>query len=1177
MRKILAALCITLALGISPAFAALPTTITYQGYLTNNTGAALTGAVSMVVSLYAAQTGGSALWMEPHTAVPVTNGIYTVQLGSVDTTLVNKSFDADYWLGVAVNGEAEMTPRLQLASVPTAFRAMSADKLNQACNDGQMLTYTAASSSWSCTTALSIAQGGTGTSTAPTPGGVIYAGSGAALASTAAGTAGQVLTSNGGSAPTWATASGGWTTTGNDINNSNSGSVLIAKNLVLPKQVDATAAVQVLDAGGVAQNFLHAYGASGVASNNLFAGLTAGNTTMTGNSNTGLGGNALKANTSGVYNVAVGYSALGANTSGATNVAIGYKALWDHASGNQNVAIGTYAGWGTNTGQDNTLIGYGAGMYLSGTANSNTFLGNYAGAGYATAPAVTNGVSGQENVAVGLGAGRHLTTGVANIALGVTAGDLITTGNSNIHIGNSGVAADTNTLRLGTVYNGSASPATGQNAAYIAGIYGVTPVLASPQTVVIDSNGQLGSVAASSGGSGTVTSIATSGPLTGGTITTTGTIGIDKATGSVDGYLAATDFAIFDGKQAALTSGTNLKTVGGNSLLGSGDAGAIGIGYGGTGLTTIGTTGKVLTSNGSAASWELTNVGAGYGNTLAGSGALGAYSSGTGNTAIGLNALGASVSAASNTAVGMVALTNATAGPNTAIGASAGQNVTTGMYNSFVGASAGVQTNSGSSNLGLGDNALYTNTTGSNNVALGRWADVSDATASNRIAIGYGATATADNQLVFGSDGTLNATSTLTPPALTQVVPGKDNSASLGSASKRWTGLYLSTPLAVDQGGTGLGTVGTDGQVLTASGGALTWGTPSSGGVTSVSFGTTGLTPATDTTGAVTVAGTLAVANGGTGLTSAGSNGQVLTIVSGAPAWAAAGGGGIISDVNGNTGVGASALQGVNTASNNTAVGKNALSNTMTSASGNTAIGVQALAGVTSGTSNTAVGSSAGSNVGTASYNTFMGYKAGSTAAGGNNVAVGGQALQSATSGTYNVVVGMNAGAAFTTGSYNVAIGDQAGSGIAAGTYNVYLGSNAQSYTEGSTNRIAIGKDAEATADNTAVIGGPELTTVVLGSNASPGNQNSALTSVIPAKTNVASLGSASKLWTDVYIAGKYYGDGSQLTGVVKPTVPSSAGDSCTAGTVVGDDTYIYICVSSGAWIRAAHTAAIWP
>lgn len=81
--------------------------------------------------------------------------------------------------------------------------------------------------------------------------------------------------------------------------------------------------------------------------------------------------------------------------------------------------------------------------------------------------------------------------------------------------------------------------------------------------------------------------------------------------------------------------------------------------------------------------------------------------------------------------------------------------------------------------------------------------------------------------------------------------------------------------------------------------------------VSSISFGSTGLTPATATTGAVTVAGTLAIANGGTNGTSAptagavpygtgtayaftavGTAGQVLTSNgAGAPTWAAASGG----------------------------------------------------------------------------------------------------------------------------------------------------------------------------------------------------------------------------------------------------------------------------------------------
>jgi len=52
---------------------------------------------------------------------------------------------------------------------------------------------------------------------------------------------------------------------------------------------------------------------------------------------------------------------------------------------------------------------------------------------------------------------------------------------------------------------------------------------------------------------GTVTSIATTGPITGGTITGSGTIGITQATTSSNGYLSSTDWNTFNNKQAAIT------------------------------------------------------------------------------------------------------------------------------------------------------------------------------------------------------------------------------------------------------------------------------------------------------------------------------------------------------------------------------------------------------------------------------------------------------------------------------------------------------------------------------------------------------------------------------------------------------------------------------------------------
>jgi len=61
--------------------------------------------------------------------------------------------------------------------------------------------------------------------------------------------------------------------------------------------------------------------------------------------------------------------------------------------------------------------------------------------------------------------------------------------------------------------------------------------------------------------------------------------------------------------------------------------------------------------------------------------------------------------------------------------------------------------------------------------------------------------------------------------------------------------------------------IGTSGYFLTSSGSAPQWTNPNTLAVTSINFGTTGLTPSTSTKGAVTVAGTLVAANGGTGAT----------------------------------------------------------------------------------------------------------------------------------------------------------------------------------------------------------------------------------------------------------------------------------------------------------------------
>ena len=76
-------------------------------------------------------------------------------------------------------------------------------------------------------------------------------------------------------------------------------------------------------------------------------------------------------------------------------------------------------------------------------------------------------------------------------------------------------------------------------------------------------------------------------------------------------------------------------------------------------------------------------------------------------------------------------------------------------------------------------------------------------------------------------------------------------------------------------GATGFINAGSNGYLLTISGGIPTWQAAPATGVTTFSAGTTGLTPNSATTGAITLAGTLATANGGTNLTTFTSGGAM--------------------------------------------------------------------------------------------------------------------------------------------------------------------------------------------------------------------------------------------------------------------------------------------------------------
>jgi hypothetical protein len=83
------------------------------------------------------------------------------------------------------------------------------------------------------------------------------------------------------------------------------------------------------------------------------------------------------------------------------------------------------------------------------------------------------------------------------------------------------------------------------------------------------------------------------------------------------------------------------------------------------------------------------------------------------------------------------------------------------------------------------------------------------------------------------------AAETLTGSTLKSTVTG----SSLTSVGTITSGVWSGTAVAIQKGGTGLTTVGTNGQVLTSNGTSITWATPASSSTSSPTY-TTGLNPA---------------------------------------------------------------------------------------------------------------------------------------------------------------------------------------------------------------------------------------------------------------------------------------------------------------------------------------------
>ena len=358
-----------------------------------------------------------------------------------------------------------------------------------------------------------------------------------------------------------------------------------------------------------------------------------------------------------------------------------------------------------------------------------------------------------------------------------------------------------------------------------------------------------------------VTSIATSSPITGGTITGTGTIGITQASTSTDGYLSSTDWNTFNNKwglsgNAGTTAGTNFigttdnidvvikrnntvvntfRANGNHSLAGdvtinpSISTGSNNLTVGLATLANI-TTGSRNIQIANSASTLTT----GSENIFIGS--LSGYdtSTGIGNVAIGAASL-----------VDTFLIKNYTGNFNVAIGRNAGlsyNGLTSGAENTFLGYFSGASfAAAASKNIAIGSNVEIqdpvfpnsTPTTGSNNIIIGNNIQLPVRTASNQLNIG---------NFIYGT-GLSGTYRTLSPGKIGIGVAAPSEALDI-SGNLKFSGALMPNNLA-----------GTAGQVLTSAGTgtAPTWTTPSTSGGTVTSIATAGLisggnpTPITNT------------------------------------------------------------------------------------------------------------------------------------------------------------------------------------------------------------------------------------------------------------------------------------------------------------------------------------------
>jgi hypothetical protein len=128
-------LFLILAVMHGTAYAQVPGTINYQGYLADSGGNPIDEPVDMEFEIFDDDTSGTSRWgPETHSSVDVINGIVNVVLGLTNGIEPSELDYNECWLQIKVRypeGSWEtLTPRQRVTGAPYAVLAQDADKLD---------------------------------------------------------------------------------------------------------------------------------------------------------------------------------------------------------------------------------------------------------------------------------------------------------------------------------------------------------------------------------------------------------------------------------------------------------------------------------------------------------------------------------------------------------------------------------------------------------------------------------------------------------------------------------------------------------------------------------------------------------------------------------------------------------------------------------------------------------------------------------------------------------------------------------------------------------------------------------------------------------------------------------------------------------------------------------------